>query len=99
MTRAGSNQSAARRTSCNAPLKLKNNRQGKTEVVVGKQRQSPRSSWIMERQLMLGQIIAKKHLDNDGTLTMIDSYPHGLLVLVIPSGVFRQRIVVPVDEQ
>ena len=47
---------------------------------------------------MLGQIIAKKHLDNDGTLTMIDSYPHGLLV-VIPSGVFRQRIVVPVDEQ
>jgi hypothetical protein len=53
----------------------------------------------MERQLMLGQIIAKKHLDNDGTLTMIDSYPHGLLVLVIPSGVFRQRIVVPVDEQ
>jgi hypothetical protein len=53
----------------------------------------------MERQLMLGQIIAKKHLDNDGTLTMIDGYPHGLLVLVIPSGIFRQKIVVPVDEQ
>ena len=53
----------------------------------------------MERQL-LGQIIAKKHLDKDGTLTrMIDGYPHGLLVLVIPSDVFRQRIVVPVDEQ
>jgi hypothetical protein len=50
----------------------------------------------MERQL-LGQIIAKKHLDKDGTLTMIDGYPHGLLV--IPSGVSRQRIVVPVDEQ
>jgi hypothetical protein len=33
-------------------------------------------------------------LDNDGILTMIDGYPHGLLALVIPSGVFRQRIVV-----
>jgi hypothetical protein len=38
-----------------------------------------------------------KRLDNNGTLTLIDGYQHGLWV--IPSGVFGQRIVVPVDEQ
>jgi hypothetical protein len=66
------------------------------KVVIGKQRQSPLSSWI-DKQL-LGQIIPKRHLDKDGKLTMMEGYPHGLLA--IPSdGYAGQRILVPVDEQ
>jgi hypothetical protein len=66
------------------------------EVVVGKQRQSPLSSWIGKQ--LVGQKIPNKYLDKDGHLQMMEGYPHGLLA--IPSdGYSGQRIVVPVDEQ
>ncbi len=66
------------------------------EVVVGKQRQSPLSSWIGKQ--LVGQKVPNKYLDKDGHLQMMEGYPHGLLA--IPSdGYSGQRIVVPVDEQ
>ncbi len=66
------------------------------DTVVGKQRQSPLSSWIGKQ--LLEQKIPKKYLDKDGNLTMMGGYPHGLLA--IPSDRYSgQRIVVPVDEQ
>jgi hypothetical protein len=65
-------------------------------AVIGKQRQSPLSSWIGKQ--FLGQNIPKRHLDKDGKLTMMEGYPHGLLA--IPSdGYAGQRILVPLDEQ
>ncbi len=65
-------------------------------AVIGKQRQSPLSSWISKQ--LLGQNIPKRHLDKDGKLTMMEGYPHGLLA--IPSdGYAGQRILVPLDEQ
>jgi hypothetical protein len=68
----------------------------KQDTGVGKQRQSPLSSWIGKQ--LLGQNIPKKHLDNEGKLQMMEHYPHGLLA--IPSdGYSGQRILVPVDEQ
>ncbi len=70
--------------------------QKETMAVVGNQRQSPLSSWIGKQQL--GQNIPRKHLDEDGKLTMMEGYPHGLLA--IPSdGYAGQRILVPLDEQ
>jgi hypothetical protein len=66
------------------------------EVVVGKQRQSPLSSWIGKQ--LVGQKVPSKYWDKDGHLQMMEGYPHGLLA--IPSdGYSGQRIVVPVDEQ
>ncbi len=68
----------------------------KQDTGIGKQRQSPLSSWIGKQ--LLGQNIPKKHLDKDGKLQMMEHYPHGLLA--IPSdGYSGQRILVPVDEQ
>ena len=65
-------------------------------AVIGKQRQSPLSSWIGKQ--FLGQNIPKRHLDKDGKLTMMEGYPHGLLA--IPSdGYAGQRILVPLDKQ
>ena len=63
--------------------KRKNMGQKETMAVVGKQRQSPLSSWIGKQ--LLGQNIPKRHLDKDGKLTMMEGYPHGLLA--IPSDV------------
>jgi hypothetical protein len=66
------------------------------KAVVGKQRQSPLSSWIGKQ--LLGQNIPKRHLDKDGKLMMMEGYSHGLLA--IPSdGYAGQRILVPLDEQ
>jgi hypothetical protein len=76
--------------------KRKNMGQKETMAVVGRQRQSPLSSWIGKQ--LLGQNIPKRHLDKDGKLTMMEGYPHGLLA--IPSdGYAGQRILVPLDEQ
>jgi hypothetical protein len=62
------------------------------KAVVGKQRQSPLSSWIGKQ--LLGQNIPRRHLDKDGKLTMMEGYPHGLLA--IPSDDYAgQRILVP----
>ncbi len=70
--------------------------QKETMAVIGKQRQSPLSSWISKQ--LLGQKIPKRHLDKDGKLMTMEGYPHGLLA--IPSdGYAGQRIVVPLDEQ
>ncbi len=52
--------------------------QEKAMAVSGKQRQSQLSSWIGKQ--LLGQNIPKRHLDKDGKLTMMEGYPHGLLV-------------------
>jgi hypothetical protein len=76
--------------------KRKDKGQNETKTVVGKQRQSPLSSWIGKQ--LLGQNIPKRHLDKDGKLMMMEGYSHGLLA--IPSdGYAGQRILVPVDEQ
>ncbi len=69
---------------------------GKVDPITGKQRQSPLSSWIGKQ--LLGQKIAKRYLDKEENLQMMQGYPHGLLA--IPSdGYSGQRIVVPVEEQ
>ena len=76
--------------------KRKSMGQKEMKAVVGKQRQSPLSSWIGKQ--LLGQNIPKRHLDKDGKLVMMEGYPHGLLA--IPSdGYAGQRILVPLDEQ
>jgi hypothetical protein len=76
--------------------KRKDKAQKEMKMVVGKQRQSPLSSWIGKQ--LIGQNIPKRHLDKDGKLMMMEGYPHGLLA--IPSdGYAGQRILVPVDEQ
>jgi hypothetical protein len=46
------------------------------EVVVGKQRQFPLSSWIVKQ--LVGQKVPNKYLDKDGHLQMMEGYPHGL---------------------
>jgi hypothetical protein len=56
--------------------KRKDKRQNEAEVVVGKQRQSPLSSWIGKQ--FVGQNISKRHLDKDGKLTMMEGYSHAL---------------------
>jgi hypothetical protein len=42
--------------------------QKEAKTIVGKQRQSPLSSWIGKQ--LLGRNIPKRHLDKDGKLTM-----------------------------
>jgi hypothetical protein len=59
--------------------KRKDKGQKEARVAVGKQRQSPLSSWIGKQ--LLGQNIPKRHLDKDGKLTMMDGYPYGLLAI------------------
>ncbi len=76
--------------------KRRNMGQKETKTAVGKQRQSPLSSWIGKQ--LLGQNVPKRHLNKVGKLTMMEGYPHGLLA--IPSdGYAGQRILVPLDEQ
>jgi hypothetical protein len=95
-TRAQQGESASATKFPEQKRKRKNVGQKEKTAVVGKQRQSPLSSWIGKQ--LLGQNIPRKHLDEDGKLTMMEGYPHGLLAIPL-DGYAGQRILVPLDEQ
>jgi hypothetical protein len=58
---------------------------------------SPLASWIGKQ--LNGQIISKRHLDENGLLsTILDGYPNGLLAIPATDSV-GPRIVVPRDKQ